>query len=73
MSSKADFIIHEALSVNAEERARIAHCLISSLEEPAPENVDREWLALAEKRMAGVEDGSVETTTWSDLKMKIRG
>jgi hypothetical protein len=35
MTTKSDFILNEALSMSPAEKARIAHCLISSLSQSA--------------------------------------
>jgi toxin ParE1/3/4 len=73
MGTKAEVILSEALSMSPAERARIAHCLISSLDQPAEKNVDEEWLELAEKRLSELESGRVKPVTWEALKQKIRG
>ncbi len=73
MVKKTEFLLSEALSMSPNERARIAHCLISSLDEPAENNVDEEWIKLAEKRLAEMESGTVRPLTWEALKQKIRG
>ncbi len=54
------------------ERARIAHCLISSLDEPKENSVDEEWIRLAEKRLSELENGSVKPVSWESIKEKIR-
>jgi len=46
----------------------IAHCLISSLEEPVEDNVDEAWLHLAEKRLSEIDRGKVKTVSWNDIK-----
>ncbi len=73
MATKTDFLLSEALSMSPSERARIAHCLISSLEEPAGQSVDEEWIQLAEKRLSDLENGSVRSVKWEVLKKKIKG
>jgi len=72
MTEKAEFILGEALSVSPEDRAMIAHCLISSLEQSVEENADREWLRLAEKRLSELENNEVKPVSWNELKLKIR-
>jgi putative addiction module component (TIGR02574 family) len=72
MTTKADFILNEALSMNPAERARIAHCLISSLDMPAEENVDEAWLKHAEQRFAEIERGDVTPVSWEDIEKKVR-
>lgn len=58
--------------MSSAERARIAHCLISSLDEPKENSVDEEWIRLAEKRLAELETGNVKPVSWESIKEKIR-
>ncbi len=69
---KTDFLLNEALTMSPSERARLAHCLISSLEEPANSNVDEQWIKLAEKRLEELEKGDVKSVSWEDVKKKIK-
>ena len=55
MTSKAEFILNEALSMSPAERSTIAHCLITSLDQPHDKNVDAEWIEVAQKRLAELE------------------
>ena len=57
--------------MSAAEKARIAHCLISSLDQPADENVDAQWIKLTQKRLAELENGSVKPVSWESIKQKI--
>jgi putative addiction module component (TIGR02574 family) len=72
MTTKADFILNEALSMSPAERAMLAHCLISSLDQPKDKNVDAEWIRLAQKRLVDLENGSVEPVSWESIKQKVR-
>lgn len=72
MSIKSDFILNEALSMSPSERAKMAHCLIHSLDDPSHENVDADWIQLAEKRLKELESSSVEPISWDEIKLKIR-
>ena len=72
MTSKVESVLNEALSMSPSERAMVAHCLISSIDEPADENVEQEWLTLARKRLAELESGEVKPVTWDELKRRIR-
>ncbi|CAB1077841.1 hypothetical protein D1AOALGA4SA_5619 [Olavius algarvensis Delta 1 endosymbiont] len=72
MTSKADFLLNEALSMSPAERAMLAHCLISSLDQPKDRNVDAEWIKLAQKRLADIKKGSVKTVSWESIKQKVR-
>ncbi len=72
MFTKSEFILNEALSMNSSERARIAHCLIHSLEEPSSESVDEQWFQLAQKRLEELENGTVQPVSWEEIKKKVR-
>ena len=70
MTTKADFILNEALSMSPAERAMLAHCLISSLDQPKDKNVDAEWIKLAQKRLTDLENGSVKPVSGSQLNKR---
>lgn len=56
-------VLAEALALSAEERARIAHQLILSLEDEAPENpaeVEQAWAEEIGRRIADLESGRVQ-------------
>jgi putative addiction module component (TIGR02574 family) len=72
MSPKVEFLINEALLMSPSERALLAHSLISSLDEPIEENVDQEWIKLAEKRLTELENNEVTPISWEELKQKVR-
>ena len=72
MTTKTDFLLNEALSMSPGERARIAHCLIHSLEEPSAENVEAEWIELAQKRLEELENGTVQPVSWEEIKKMVR-
>ena len=62
MASTADDILHEALQLPPEERARLAHKLLLSLEEgDATHDADAEWAAELERRSQDVVSGKVKT------------
>lgn len=73
MTTKSDFLLHEALSMNPNERARMAHCLINSLDHPPDEDVEEQWIKLAEKRLAELENGVVKPVSWEEIKRKVKG
>ena len=72
MTTKADFILSEALSMSPAERATLAHCLISSLDQTQNESVDAEWIELAQKRLAELENGRVKSVSWNTIKQMAR-
>lgn len=66
-------VIEEVKHLNAHERALVAHCLISSLENKQDEGVDLAWAELAEKRYTEIVSGKVESVSWEDIKENIKG
>ena len=58
---------------SADERALVAHCLISSLEKQQDENVDEAWAELAEKRYAELVSGEVKPLSWEEVKKEVKG
>jgi len=72
MSTKMKQVIEEIKELSAQERALIAHCLISSLENKQDEDVENLWGELAEKRLKAIETGTVQAKSWSEIKKRIR-
>lgn len=72
MTTKSEFILNEALTMSPEERARMARCLIQSLESPSNENVDEKWVELAQKRLLELETGTVKPVSWEKIKGNVR-
>ena len=60
------------LPMSPAERARIAHCLIYSLEEPKAESVDAQWIQLAQKRLEELENRTVQAVSGEEIKRKVR-
>ena len=61
----------QALSLPEHERARIAARLLESLDDGTQEDVDAAWAAEIEKRCAAVDDGSLATSDWKDVRARI--
>ena len=72
MSVKFKHIIENMRELSAEERALVAHCLISSLETIQDEGVDETWADLAEKRFTDLESGVVNGIPWQDIKQGLK-
>jgi putative addiction module component (TIGR02574 family) len=73
MSPNFRHVIEEAKHLNPNERAIIAHCLISSLESNQEDYVDSAWADLAEKRYDELISGKVNPVTWEEMKKDING
>ena len=73
MSARIKNIIEEAKHLSANERALIAHCLISSLESKQDEGVDLAWAELAEKRYEDLASGKIKGVSWEKIKKDVVG
>jgi len=72
MSARADSILDTALALPLNERARIAAELIASLDEGEDTGVEAAWAVEIEKRIAEVESGETETSSWEEARSRIR-
>jgi putative addiction module component (TIGR02574 family) len=63
-----------ALQLSAEDRARLAVRLLSSLEETteSPEEIEKLWIAEAERRFQELRDGSVQGIPARDVFAELR-
>jgi len=59
-------------ALSSDEKALIAHCLISSLESSQDDSAETEWGKLANKRYSELNSGSVEGLSWSEVKSIIK-
>ncbi len=66
-------VLENAKQLNINERALVAHCLISSLETRQDEGVEQAWAELAELRYQELVSGKVESVSWDDIKKDIKG
>jgi putative addiction module component (TIGR02574 family) len=65
-------VISEALSLPPEERALLADKLLSSLNSPERENLDKLWAAEADRRVLQIQNGEVETIPGEEVFEDIR-
>jgi len=72
MAANIKQVIENIKKLSADEKALIAHCLISSLETRQDENVEEAWADLAEKRYAELVSGSVKPVSWEEIKNEIK-
>ena len=66
-------VIESAKSLNAKEKAMLAHCLIASLETIQDEGVDLAWGKLSQKRFGELIAGEVESVSWEKIKKDVQG
>ena len=72
MSSKIKQVLENIKDMSLQERAVLAHCLISSLDQTQDDGVDEAWADLAEKRFAQIESGAVKPISWQQIKSEIK-
>ena len=74
MSQSLPEIEKNALQLSAEDRARLAVRLLSSLEETteSPEEIEKLWIAEAERRFQELRDGVVEGIPAQDVFAELR-
>ena len=72
MSAAFKQIIESIKDLSSDERALVAHCLISSLESKQDEGVDAAWAKLSEKRLMELRSGDVKGVSWGDIRNKVK-
>ena len=72
MSSKVDTILDTALALAPNERAWLASELIASLDQGVDSDAEAAWALEIEKRIADVESGAAETSSWEEARTRIR-
>ncbi len=70
MGSRDD-LLAEALALPTEERARIAHELLVSLDEGSDENAAEAWLSEIMRRLKEVDDGTAVLEDWSAVRERL--
>lgn len=72
MARLAREVESQALKLSRRERARLAHRLISSLDQEAHPDAERLWLAEAERRLAELKSGKVTAIPAERVIKKVR-
>ena len=65
-------VIEKIENLSSDEKALVAHCLISSLEVKHDDSVDQAWGELALQRFSELESGEVSGVSWNEIKRKIK-
>ncbi|VAW71412.1 hypothetical protein MNBD_GAMMA12-2207 [hydrothermal vent metagenome] len=73
MSAKVKQVIENMMKLTSDEKALVAHCLISSLETKQDDNVEEAWVAFAESRFSELTSGEVQGVSWETMKKDITG
>jgi len=65
-------VIENIENLSSDEKALLAHCLISSLEVKHDDSVEQAWGELAEQRFSELESGATKGISWSEIRNKVR-
>ena len=71
MLDKMKWALKNIKTLSHHEKATLAHCLISSLDDANEEHVDEAWIQTAERRFAQLESGTVQPVSWEKIKLKL--
>ena len=71
MSAVFKQVIQNIGDLSSDEKALVAHCLISSLETRHDDSVDKAWGELANKRFSELESGAVKSISWREIKKEV--
>lgn len=72
MTTVAEKVVDEALSLPADARIGLVEKLLSSLNLPTQAEIDRLWAEEAERRVAQIDSGEVELIPGEKVFDKIR-
>jgi putative addiction module component (TIGR02574 family) len=64
-------LLDQVLSLPEQTRAEIALRLLESLESETQADVDAAWAEEIESRCAAVDDGTLPTSEWKDVRSRI--
>jgi len=72
MTSRAQELLREALTLTADDRANVATELLASLDEPEADlaTVEAEWAAEIERRARRVLAGQSSGIAWEDVRRR---
>jgi putative addiction module component (TIGR02574 family) len=72
MTTTNDRVTEEALSLPADVRLSLVEKLLTSLNLPIDEEIDRLWAEEAERRVSQIEEGKVKLVPGEEVFNKIR-
>jgi putative addiction module component (TIGR02574 family) len=72
MSEAVRRIIDHAMKLDDSERAVVAAELIASLDGPADADAEQAWAVEIDRRLAEIESGDAEFTSWTELRARIQ-
>jgi len=72
MATTNDRVIEEALSLPADVRLNLVEKLLTSLNLPVDEEIDRLWAEEAERRVSQIEEGKTKLVPGDEVFTRIR-
>ena len=63
---------NQVLSLDVKERAALARALLETLAEPSKEEIAALWVQEAERRLEGVEQGTVRVISGKESRKRVR-
>jgi putative addiction module component (TIGR02574 family) len=70
MTPEVSKLLEQALSLSVEEQEALADSLISNLGGQVDEGVQAAWEAEIGKRIAELESGKAQTTSWAEVRRR---
>lgn len=71
MSDEAQKVLEQALALSAEERAKLAHDLIASLDGPSDPDAQAAWAEEIERRVREAKAGGRVGKSWEEVEARI--
>jgi len=73
MGTTARKLYEEAMRLDPDERAALTGLLIESLDPESEEGVEKAWIAEIERRMVELDNETVQTVPWEELRARLFG
>ena len=71
MTTLFEQVLASSKCLTADERAKLAHALIASLDQQQNDDAEQQWLATTEQRVGEIEAGYVAAVSWQDIKKQL--
>ncbi len=73
MATTAKEVIEAALKLDPEDRAKVAHELLDSLDGGANGGLDAGWIEELERRARAIDEGEDDLIAWPEARKEIEG
>ena len=71
MSAAFSKALDSIKNLSNDEKALMAHCLISDLDSKLDNDVEKAWAQLAQKRFEELKSSKVKSVSWNEIKKTI--